>query len=241
MPNRILREGINGSERIARLQWPEEVLYRRLMSVVDDYGRTEANPQLLRSRCYPLQTDIIRGADIPRWLAACQKAGLILIYEVGGKQYLQILDFRQQQRSDSKFPAPPDDVSICCDDASICKTDAHLGVSVFGVVSVSEGEGVIPPNPQGGVDGAPSAFDRFWQAYPVKVGKGAARRKFESKKCSAIIEQLLAAIEHQRSSHDWTKDDGQYIPHPSTWLNQERWTDEGRAPVSKRKLRFDKA
>ena len=78
MPNRIVREAILSSERVAALAWPEEVFYRRLMSIVDDYGRTEANAQLLRSRCYPLQTDQVRAADIARWMAACQKAGVIL-------------------------------------------------------------------------------------------------------------------------------------------------------------------
>src|SRR5690606_33624040 len=55
MPNRILREGILTSPRIAKLGWPEEVFYRRLMSVVDDFGRYYADPGLLRAACYPRQ------------------------------------------------------------------------------------------------------------------------------------------------------------------------------------------
>lgn len=136
MPNRIVREAILTSERIASLGWPEEVFYRRLMSVVDDYGRTEAGVQLMRSKCYPLQTDAVRAADISRWMAACQKAGLILCYEVGGKQYLELCNFGQQQRSASKCPPPPAVDSNC----QQAPTDAHLGVSVF--VGVSEGVGV---------------------------------------------------------------------------------------------------
>lgn len=131
MPNRIIRDAILSSEKMALLGWPEEVFYRRLMSVVDDYGRYEANPQLLRARCYPLQTDAVRAADISRWMAACQKAGLILCYEVSGKCYLEVLKFQQQQRSASKYPAPqsPD---IACNHLL---ANEHLGVSV----SVSEG------------------------------------------------------------------------------------------------------
>ena len=37
---------------------------------------------------------------------------------------------------------------------------------------------------------------------------------------------MLKAIEKQKGSEQWTKDNGQYIPHPSTWLNQSRWEDE---------------
>jgi hypothetical protein len=131
VPNRIVREAILTSERVASLGWPEEVFYRRLMSIVDDYGRTEANHQLLRSKCYPLQTDQVRAADIARWMAACQKAGVILCYEVGGKQYLEVLNFGQQQRSASKCPPPPSVDSNCLQP----QADAHLVVSVSGVVS----------------------------------------------------------------------------------------------------------
>jgi len=141
MPNRIVREAILTSEPVASLGWPEEVFYRRLMSIVDDYGRTEANPQLLRSKCYPLQTDSVRAADITRWMAACQKAGLILGYEASGKQYLEVQKFGQQQRSASKCPAPPAVASKCLQ----IPANEHLDVSV----SVSVSEDVKPPAPVG--------------------------------------------------------------------------------------------
>src|ERR1051325_10262798 len=105
VPNRIIREAILASPAVCSLDWPEEVFYRRLMSIVDDYGRCEVLPALLRSRCYPLQTEEVRVADISRWMAACQKAGLIVLYEANGKQWLQLDKFGQQQRSPSKCPA----------------------------------------------------------------------------------------------------------------------------------------
>ena len=152
MPNRIVRDAILTSEAVSRLDWPEEVFYRRLMSVVDDYGRCEANPQLLRSRCYPLQVDKVRVADIARWMAACQKAGLIAHYEVSGKAYLQIEKFGQQQRSASKCPAPPGGADPLLANASKRQQPpADAPVFVFGDVSVDEdvGESVAeaPPPP----------------------------------------------------------------------------------------------
>lgn len=146
MPNRIVRDAILTSDAVCSLGWPEEVFYRRLMSIVDDYGRHEAGVQLLRSRCYPLQTDLVRVADISRWMAACQKAGLILVYEVAGKQYLQIQKFGQQQRSASKCPSP-----IATDiNCKQVPADAHLDVSVVVVEdvvdsSVPNGTGGKPP------------------------------------------------------------------------------------------------
>lgn len=154
MPNRILRDNILTSEPVASLDWAAEVFYRRLHSVVDDYGRYEAGHQLLRAKCYPLQTDSVRVADIARWMAACQKSGLILVYGANGKQYLEVCKFGQQTRTPSKFPPPPA-IDACCDPLlaidSKCQqplANDGLGVGVVVGVSVTEVEqGASPSAP----------------------------------------------------------------------------------------------
>lgn len=67
------------------------------------------------------------------------------------------------------------------------------------------------------------AFERFWSVYPRKVGKQSAKRAFERVKVP--LETLVTAVERQKCSDQWTRDNGQYIPHPTTWLNQGRWDD----------------
>lgn len=70
-------------------------------------------------------------------------------------------------------------------------------------------------------------FNRFWAIYPRKVGKGAARKVWQKLKPSAeLTETLLSAVNIQRNSEQWQKENGQYIPNPATWLNQERWEDD---------------
>jgi hypothetical protein len=71
-------------------------------------------------------------------------------------------------------------------------------------------------------------FLRFWDAYPKKVGKGAAAKSWNDKieKPDQTVHQILDALEWQKRSHDWTRDEGRYIPYPSTYLNQRRWEDE---------------
>lgn len=70
-------------------------------------------------------------------------------------------------------------------------------------------------------------FDAFWSAYPRKVGKGIAFKSFEKIKVDeALLNQMLKAISEQVKSEQWRKENGRYIPNPSTWLNQERWNDE---------------
>ena len=73
------------------------------------------------------------------------------------------------------------------------------------------------------------AFDKFWKAYPNKKGKTPARRHYASvfKRNKDLNPQtLLDAIELHKKQEQWLKDGGKFIPHPSSWLNQERWNDE---------------
>lgn len=67
-------------------------------------------------------------------------------------------------------------------------------------------------------------FEKFWSVYPKKVGKSSAKKAFSRVK--EPVETLLTAIERQKCSVQWSKENGQYIPNPATWLNQGRWEDE---------------
>ncbi|MFN7609878.1 MAG: hypothetical protein ACK5QX_02915, partial [bacterium] len=90
MPNRILREGILTSPRMARLGWAEEVMYRRLMSVVDDFGRYWADHGLLRAACYPRQLNKVSDSDVGKWLTVLVEAALVRVYPAqDGQRYLE--------------------------------------------------------------------------------------------------------------------------------------------------------
>ena len=107
MPTRLLREGILTSERVAALSWQAEVFYRRLMSVVDDYGRYFAKPMALRAGCFPLQLDRVKDSEIEKWLAECVEQNLLRVYEAERSVFLELLDFRQLIRAKkSKYPDP---------------------------------------------------------------------------------------------------------------------------------------
>jgi uncharacterized phage protein (TIGR02220 family) len=110
MPTRLIREGIISSERVDRLEPAAEVFYRRLLNKVDDHGLYDGRPSILRANLYPLRVDRVREADISRSLAACQSAGLIVLYENGGKPYLMALDTGWDKRSKPKYPLPPENI-----------------------------------------------------------------------------------------------------------------------------------
>jgi uncharacterized protein YdaU (DUF1376 family) len=78
-----------------------------------------------------------------------------------------------------------------------------------------------------------SLFEHFWLAYPKKVGKGAALKAWVKLKPSqTMLDSMIAAVRQQIEWPQWRKENGQFIPHPATWLNQGRWQDEGSKPIN---------
>lgn len=70
-------------------------------------------------------------------------------------------------------------------------------------------------------------FEKFWQAYPRHTDKQRAVKAWgKIRPDDTLLDRMLAAIAQQKQSDQWTRDGGAYIPHPSTWLTQQRWLDE---------------
>lgn len=68
-------------------------------------------------------------------------------------------------------------------------------------------------------------FSEFWEHYPRKVGRKTAKRAFEKAIQKVSLGALVDAVEQQKCGNQWTRDNGEFIPHPTTWLNGERWLD----------------
>lgn len=74
-------------------------------------------------------------------------------------------------------------------------------------------------------------FESFWKIYPKKTGRGKAEESW--KRLSPPLVAVLEALSWQTRQPNWTKDNGNFIPMPVTWLNQKRWLDEPTAPVQR--------
>lgn len=68
-------------------------------------------------------------------------------------------------------------------------------------------------------------FEEFWKAYPKKINKKGCLSKFKNiKGIKKEFPNIMQTLQNFKSSKQWQNI--QYIPHPQTWLNQERWKDE---------------
>lgn len=85
-------------------------------------------------------------------------------------------------------------------------------------------ESTTPPIPSKGAD---ERFEKFWKAYPKHQGKQAALKAFQKLKPSdELLQTMLTALDVQKHSEQWAKENGKFIPLPATWLNGKRWEDE---------------
>ncbi len=72
--------------------------------------------------------------------------------------------------------------------------------------------------------GRAGVFEDWWLLCPRKIGKGAAKKAFA--KALKVTDEATLFLAMKRHAADVAGKDQRYTPHPATWLNQERWTDE---------------
>jgi hypothetical protein len=70
-------------------------------------------------------------------------------------------------------------------------------------------------------------FEDFWELYPRKVAKAKAWDKWQKlKPDEELFQEIMEGLKRYIQSDQWQQDEGQFIPHPLTFLNQERWNDD---------------
>ena len=69
------------------------------------------------------------------------------------------------------------------------------------------------------------SFEDFWAVWPRRVAKKDAQKAWLRIPATAH-HKILRAVEANKKTEQWSRDDGQYIPYPASWLNGERWEDE---------------
>jgi hypothetical protein len=249
MPNRIIKESICVSEQIDELKPFEEVFFYRLLVNCDDYGCMDAREKILLSSLFPLKN--LHLSDITKALRKLSEVGLIRLYTVDGKLYLKVIKWGEHQRlrvSKHKYPEPENDAAASCGNsrqvAASCgelqKTAADCGLTRAREESESEIEIESEIESESdtrrrGDSTQEDSFNVFWTGYPKKVAKQDALKAWNKlKPDSDLVNQIMSGLAAWRSSAEWAKNDGQFVPHPATWLNGRRWEDEVPKPAERK-------
>jgi len=108
MPQRFLRPGITASLKWNAMDWFSQSFYIRIITIVDDFGRSEGDPILLRGICFPVGDNSTEPVPMKLILSGCEQMSaqaLVVFFAKQGKKFLQITNWQERARSDkSKFP-----------------------------------------------------------------------------------------------------------------------------------------
>jgi hypothetical protein len=165
MPSRVIRGEINSSGSLSRVSMQAELTFDRLLTAVDDYGRYDARPAMLKAGLFPVRAEAT-PKKIAGWVAELAREGCVLLYEVGGRPYLAMTGWekhrgRGRRGTESKFPAPAETHSPASEESSD-------PLEVPG----------DPPGGRGARDGGREAGGGFNAATPPpKTSSGSARKQ----------------------------------------------------------------
>ena len=220
MPTRYLKPGIRDSDLIDSLTPSAECLFYRLLVTVDDYGRADARPSMVKATCFPIKRSI-GEEECAGMLDELAGAGLISLYVVDGKPFLQMQKWDNVPRSkESKFPAPADGCAQPYTSARNPRT--HLPVTV----TVTGTETKPPPPPQSTPrDRRDVRFSEFWAAWPKSERKQDKAKCLDHWKRNALdadVDAILADVATKRKTQKWAEG---FVESPLVYLRGKRWLD----------------
>lgn len=111
MPGIFVREGYLESSRVAALfnDPAAERFYFHLLIVADEDGTFDADPVILRNRCFPA-VENLRSSEVEAWVTACVDAGLLRLFTVDGKKRIEVLRHEPPMKKSRVIPpADPGD------------------------------------------------------------------------------------------------------------------------------------
>ena len=111
MPNRIIKESITTSEKLASLSDFEFRLWIGLITQADDAGRGDARPAVIKGRVFPFR-ERLTVKDVGSSLRALADKGCVTLYEIGGRPYFYFPNWSKHQRvrdCKPKYPEPTED------------------------------------------------------------------------------------------------------------------------------------
>lgn len=227
---RIVKPEFWDDEKLAAVSIQARLTYIGIWNFCDDYGVTKANSLWLKSRIFPFD-ERITVREFEKWIKELSEIKRLLTFKAKNETFFFLPNFSRHQvinrPSRTRYPEPPDNIN----DGSVSTHGALTDEIEIEVEVEREIENKRAHAREG--ERSVSDFDSFWSAYPKKVGKIEAKKAWgRANGTRPPTEQIVAKINQLKKSKQWTKDGGDYIPNPATWLNRGGWDDECKAEVA---------
>jgi hypothetical protein len=208
------------SESMGNVSREARLLFVQMFTLADDAGRLRASSRMLASLLYPYDDDVPGLINV--WLNELEDQKCIVQYEADGTRYAQICKWLDHQKIDrpspSKIPA--------FDEGSPATREPSRSIE-------TEGNGKEGKGKRKGMErdasrkGMREEFQVWYKAFPRHVGIAKAEEAYiKVREGGVSSEDLLAGAVRAAAYYADEGTEQQYIPHPTTWLNQERWLDE---------------
>jgi len=214
------------------------LLYIAMWNWADDWGRAEWTPRELLGFAFPHDTDDpCDDLNFPTLVQEVSRKFSIKFYRCGERRFYAVDNWDEHQkvpkRVESKFPAPDD--PECVPDKEVygeswksqnfsgtfLTTSEKVGTGSKEVGSKEVGINTLARPASKSLE--PDRFDEFWAVYPRKAAKAKARTKFATAVKKVGAQTVIDGA--TRYAADPNLPEQQYIPHPTTWLEQGRWDD----------------
>lgn len=246
---RNIKPGFFSNDEITELSFPARLLFIGLWTIADRDGRLIDRPKKIKIEIFPVD-----DVDVSSLLDELAQHRFIERYADQNGAYIQVVNFTKHQNPhrnevSSEIPSIADvrakDGAIDPPKKSRAKKvdvapDKHPSNRADSLIR-NDDSGFLQPDPLSSGDtpdgemneakltgsSIEERFEMFWASYPRRVGLKPARDAWmRLNPDEALTAAILGAIEAQKQSHDWRKANGQFIPHPTTWLNRGGWKDE---------------
>lgn len=142
---------------------------------------------------------------------------------LGSETASTIRSRKSREKKAQKQLATNDKMLQCNSDATNCNREIDIDIEKD--IDIYINNNIAQKNLSDSV--LTTLFNRFWNAYPRKVGKDKCFNWFKRNKSKInndFIEDLVKAIELQLTSIEWQNE--KFIPYPQTWLNRGGWEDQ---------------
>lgn len=211
-------------ETVVELDYGDRLFFIGLWNFADDQGFLDYRPKRIKMQVFPGDNyDVVEG------LARLHEASLVSLYtsESGLIVYINGWDKHQKISNPAKERYSLPDLDFCENFMEAVQSPLESSALLR---KGRERKGKERSESRPRETDPQNGFDDFWDAYPRRTDKGHARKAFTTALKKVDAPTIVGAAASFAVTCNGS--DPKFIPHPSTWLNGERWSDETLTPTT---------